>query len=92
MAIRSRINPTLARKIHFYRADAGMNGGGQPIIFDPRPLLATIEALPFTDDAQGRYMMDEDGNAIGVWPDVTANRVALRFGQIRRTGDRKSVV
>jgi hypothetical protein len=86
MAIRPRANPTIERKIHFYRVDAGINGGGQPVVFDARPQLTTIAALPFTNEVGGRYMVDEDGNAIGVWPDVTANRTALRFGQIRRMG------
>lgn len=81
-----RENPTLERKIHFFRIDAGVNGGGQPLLFDPRPPLATIDALPFTNDRNGRYLTDDDGNAVGVWPEVSAARVALKFCQVRRNG------
>jgi hypothetical protein len=81
-----RANPTIERKIHFYRVDAGVNAGGQPIVYDPRPALQTIDRLPFTDDGRGRYLIDDDGNAIGVWPEVGAARTALRFCQVRRNG------
>jgi|SRR5665213_219340 len=81
-----RLPATIARKIHFYRIDAGVDGGGLPIQFDPLPSLAAISALPFNNADNGRYMSDEDGNAIGAWPTVSNARTALRFCQVRRNG------
>ena len=37
------------RKIHFFRADAGVNDGGVPLPFDPCPALEVIQRLPFTN-------------------------------------------
>lgn len=81
-----RAKPTIERKIHFYRVDAGTNAGGRPIDYDPRPALQAVERLPFTDDGHGRYLDDDDGNAICVWPEIGAERTALRFCQVRRNG------
>ncbi len=63
-----------------------MDGGGRPIQFDPMPVLTAIALLPFSDDGNGRYLLDDDGNAISAWPDVSASRVALKFCQVRRNG------
>ena len=85
MARQNRVTPTLERKIHFYRANIGADRGGQPLPFDPTPALTAIGSMPFTDGQAGRYLLDEDGNALCVWP--AADGVAsLRFCQIRRTG------
>jgi hypothetical protein len=81
-----RISPTLERKIHFYRADAGVDDNGRPRAFDPAPALAVISTLPFAEGPSSRYLVDDDGNALGVWPAVTAARKALRFCQVRRVG------
>ena len=81
-----RANSTIERKIHFFRVDAGVDASGQPITYDPSPALQIIDRLPFTEDESGRYLVDEDGNAIGVWPEVRDRRTALRFCQVRRNG------
>ncbi|MGO4129220.1 hypothetical protein AB4Z01_32820 [Inquilinus sp. YAF38] len=85
MARRSRVAPTLERKIHFYRANIGADGRGQPLIFDPTPALTAIGGMPFADGQSGRYLVDEDGNALCVWP-TTSDVATMRFCQIRRTG------
>lgn len=78
--------PTLERKIHFYRADIGVDGGGRPLAFDPAPALATINALPFSDGNNGRYLVADDGNAVCAWPGASGTLQSMRFCQIRRTG------
>ena len=78
--------PTLERKIHFYRANIGIDGGGKPLPFDPTAALAAITAMPFADGMAGRYLLDDDGNAVCVWPGSAGVRTTLRFCQIRRTG------
>ena len=78
---------TVERKIHFFRADAGVNDGGVPFPFDPCPALDVIQRLPFTDDEDGRYQFDEDGNAVCIveyW--TTAETHSVRFCRVRRSG------
>ena len=77
---------TIDRKIHFYRADIGEDGGGRPLIFDPAPALTAIDGLPFLDGPTGRYLVDNDGNAMCAWPAAHRAPQSLRFCQIRRTG------
>jgi hypothetical protein len=83
---RSGASPTLERKIHFYRADIGVDDGGRPLTFDPAPALNVINLLPFADSPVGRYLVDDVGNAVCVWPGVQDASRSLRFCQIRRTG------
>jgi hypothetical protein len=78
--------PTLERKIHFYRADVGVDASGRPIAFDPSPALSAISELPFSNGTASRYLLDDDGNAICIWPSKARSRPTLRFCQIRRTG------
>jgi hypothetical protein len=78
--------PTLERKIQFYRADIGSDDGGRPLPFDPVPAIAAIDQLPFVDGPGGRYLLDDDGNAVCAWPGGNRPRPMLRFCQIRRTG------
>lgn len=78
--------PTLERKIHFYRADIGVDGGGLPLPFDPTPALTAIYRLPFVGGTVDRYLLDNDGNAVCIWPGGTGALQTLRFCQIRRTG------
>ena len=78
--------PTLERKIHFYRADIGVDDSGKPLPFDPVPAIAAIGRLPFTDGPGGRYLIDDDGNAVCAWPGRSKTPPMLRFCQIRRTG------
>lgn len=78
--------PTLERKIHFFRADIGVDGGGRPLPFDPIPALMAINVLPFEDGPASRYLVDDDGNAICVWPGANGALQSLLFCQIRRNG------
>ena len=77
---------TIHRKIHFYRVDIGVDAGGRPLSFDPAPALTAIGGLPFEDGPTGRYLLDDDGNAICAWPDAYRSLNSLRFCQIWRTG------
>ena len=77
---------TLERKIHFYRADIGVDGGGRPLAFDPSPALTAINALPFADGPNGRYLVDDAGNAVCAWPRLPGALQSLLYCQIRRTG------
>lgn len=79
--------PTIERKIHFYRADAGTDGAGHPLSYDAAPALAAIERLPFTDGPAGRYLSaDDGGNVLCSWQGQLAALPSLRFCVIRRTG------
>lgn len=77
---------TLQRKIYFYRIDAGVDEAGKAIKFDPQPVLARISELPFEESRTGRYLKDDDGNALVAFPDIKHFGHALRFGQVRRVG------
>ena len=79
-------SPTVERKIHFFRVDAGLDGSGKPLVFDPTTALKNIERLSFDETSSSRYSLDEDGNALCVWPEITKERIALRFAQVRRVG------
>ncbi|WP_210160587.1 hypothetical protein [Methylocella silvestris] len=54
--------------------------------FDPASALAKINALPFVDGNGGRYLVDDDGNAICAFSGGTGALPSMRFCQIRRTG------
>lgn len=69
-----------------YRADIGEDGGGSPLIFDPSPALTAIDGLLFLYGPTGRYLVDDDGNAVCAWPGAHRALQSLRFCQIRRTG------
>ena len=77
---------TLERKIYFYRVDIGADEGGQPLAFDPVPALDVIDTLPFTDNDDGRYEFDADGNALSVRRHHTLPNITLQFGRVRRNG------
>jgi hypothetical protein len=78
--------PTLERKIHFYRVDVGVDGGGRPLPFNPSPGIAAISKLPFKDGPDSRYLFNDDGNAVSAWPFANKTLTMLQFCQIRRTG------
>jgi hypothetical protein len=80
-AKRSTARSTLERKIHFYRADIGVDSGGRPLTFDPAPALTVIGRLPFADGTAGRYLVGNDGNAVCVWPEISRTPQTLRFCQ-----------
>jgi len=77
--------PSLERKIHFFRVSAGKDDKGAFKPFDPAPSLAAVDALPFNDNG-GRYLLDNEGNALCAWIDNMGSTPRLRFSQIRRTG------
>lgn len=77
---------TLERKIYFYRIDAGTDDAGRPVTFDPLPVLNRIASLPFEESRTGRYLRDEEGNALVAFPDLKQFGHALRFGHVRRVG------
>lgn len=79
-------NNTLERKIHFYRAYIGKDDGGRPFPFDPAPALERINDLPFTNDENGRYLLDSDGNALCVVDYSDSDNQRIRFCRVRRTG------
>jgi hypothetical protein len=85
MPRRAEARPTLTRKIHFFRADVGVDDAGQPIPFDVVPAMRVIDRLPFTN-VNRRYLLDDEGNALCVWPNMNGANATLRFCQIRRTG------
>lgn len=78
--------PAVSRNILFFRADIGADEGGKPLTFDARPALDVINKLPFTGDQSGRYLINDDGNAIVAWPHTDGGALGLSFCQIRRTG------
>ena len=57
--------PTVERRISFYQIDAGQKNG-EPVTFDPLPVLEHIEGLPWT--LEGRYLDVGEGNVAFVLP------------------------
>src|SRR5471032_2993689 len=57
---------SLERKIYFYMVDAGQKNG-EPVHFDPVPILQHISGLPFKIMG-GRYLEVGGGNLIYVEP------------------------
>ena len=83
----SRSNPgTLERTIHFYRADIGTDDSGVLLPFDPVPALSAIAGLPYSDDGNGKYMPDSDGNVLVLRTDAAFGSDTVTFGRVRRTG------
>jgi hypothetical protein len=82
--VRRRPLPTVDRKIHFYRLNAGFNAGGQPRILDVTEYLELIENLPFTVD--GRYLEFEADMFSCCWMDRNQANHRIRFSTIRRSG------
>ena len=85
MAARRRRDerPSVERKIHFYRADAGTDEDGTSLRFDPRPPLDHVDGLPFTPE--GRYLVAADGSVLCCWVDRGTSPQHVRIGNIRRT-------
>ncbi len=78
--------PTLERKIHFYRADVGHDDGGKPLAFEPALALQEIEKLPFIEGSGGRYGQYTDGNVVCLLPTPAGSSEMLRFCLVRRSG------
>jgi|SRR5580704_7236144 hypothetical protein len=75
-------NPTVTRKIHFYRAEAGLEASGRPIAFPTSAVLRHLQSMPFS--ARGRYLEMSDGNALCCWVDRHHPPQRLRLGVVRR--------
>jgi hypothetical protein len=82
---RQRQQPTLERKIYFYRMHVGTDEAGSPVTFDPRPVLRTIDTLPFVG-SQERYLVDDESNAVCAWVDDIGAEPKIRLVRVRRTG------
>lgn len=78
--------PTLERKIHFYRAIVGYDNSGKPVAFEPALALQAIEKLPFTEGVGGRYEQYTDGNVVCLLPTPRGSSERLRFCLVRRSG------
>ena len=63
-----------------------MDDAGRPLAFDPRPALNVIDQIPFTNDDTGRYVFENDGNAVCVLTQRIDPNPQLRYCRIRRTG------
>ena len=74
---------TIPRKIMFFRADVGRDGGGKPLPFFVERVMEHIAALPF-GVGEGRYFVEPDGNALCLFPEASGR--ALMMCRIRRNG------
>lgn len=81
---RQQAQPSVERKIIFYRADVGDDDNGHPIPFDPTPVLRHIETLAF--DTNGRYIRAADGNFTLCLVDENRTPHRLRLATSRRSG------
>lgn len=82
MALTKRAR-TVNRRIYFYRVCRGSSDSGYPIQFDPRPALESICAMSFTNT--GRYLTDDNGDSICLWPISNGQHPSVRFSKIRRS-------
>lgn len=82
---KAKERPSLERKIYFFRSSVGKDPSGSNIPFDPAVPLGAINKLPFDDDG-GRYVFDQEGNALCAWIDGAGQHQRMRFSQIRRVG------
>jgi hypothetical protein len=73
---------TISRTIYFYRVDSGLKPTGEPISFDPIPILEHIDKLQF--DFEGKYLSDINGRIICCWADSKQMPCKCRLGSIRR--------
>jgi hypothetical protein len=74
---------TVERNIYFYRLDTGGRNIGEPIAFDPTPILRHIDSLPFA--IPGRYAVDNDERVTSCWVDHNKAPHRIRIGSIRRS-------
>jgi hypothetical protein len=74
--------PTVERRIYFYSIDAGQKSG-EPVTFDPVPILSHINDLPFS--MEGRYLDVGEGNVTFVLPKVLEYPQKLVYVLSRRS-------
>jgi hypothetical protein len=82
---KAKERPSLERKIYFFRSSIGKDASGSNVPFDAAVPLGAINRLPFDDDG-GRYIFDQEGNALCAWIDGAGQHPRMRFSQIRRVG------
>ena len=80
---RKKTAKTVNGRVFFYRISCGTEASGYPIPFDIKSTLETISATEFTDS--GRYLTDENGDSICLWPVPDTQYPSVRFSKIRRT-------
>lgn len=78
-----RRQPTLQRKIHFFRAIVGTTASGRPRPLNLVTLLPRTGRLRF--EPSGVYQDIGEGNVVGVWIDRTQGIGRMRIATIRRT-------
>lgn len=71
------------RRIYFYRVSHGIDDSGCPIPFDAQSALSVIGGTEFSDT--GRYLTDDSGDSICLWPIHTGRHPTVRFARIRRS-------
>lgn len=77
-----RDRQSIYRKIYFYRIHAGNTPAGEPIQYDVKSALETIEMLGFK--THDRYLKDEDGFEICCWIHNLCSPLKVTFGKIKR--------
>lgn len=82
MALKNTVK-MVNRRIHFYRVSQGLEDSGYPIRFDVRSALSVIEGTGFSN--AGRYLTDESGDSLCLWPIHTGRYPTVRFSKIRRS-------
>ena len=84
--VQSGIHTFVERKIQFFRMYVGNNAAEVARhTIDYNDILEEIYALPFSNDDDGRYLFDDEGNALCAI-DARISRPALIFSRVRRTG------
>ncbi len=84
MAARRRAVSSVDRRIHFYRANPGVDDSGRVVAYDVSPHLRVIQKLPFSE--QGRYQAVEEDQYLCCWPEDGRTPRRLVFRTIRRSG------
>ena len=81
---RRRQLPTTERKIHFFRANAGLAPGGKLVPVDFSKLFDVVAGKRYASGE--RYWELADGNAVCAWPDDGRAHPAARLATVRRQG------
>lgn len=84
MAARRRAANTTERRIHFYRANAGLDEFGRPLSYDVSPCLVALQRQAYSEE--GRYQSIEDNQYLCAWPESGRRPRTAIFRAIRRSG------
>lgn len=74
---------TINRRIYFYRVSCGTDTYGYPKPFNIESALEMIGTTNFTNT--GRYLTDNNGDSICLWPVPNTQYPSVRFSKIRRS-------